>query len=125
MHYKATLGNRHHRTADVLVKVADHNLNIDQFEMALALLDHALDVYSNSHHYVPEKLRASLKRSRALRGLAMDEPADQEFTECFNDYKMHIQKLLRDERPIPQDRRTREEDLTHEDVIEIIPFWSR
>jgi hypothetical protein len=125
MHYKATLGNRHHRTADVLVKVADHNLNIGQFEMALALLDHALDVYSNSHHYVPEKLRASLKRSRALRGLAMDEQADQEFTKCFNIYTMHIQELLRNHKAIPHDRRTREEDLTDRDVIELIAFWSR
>lgn len=34
-HYKSTLGNNHHRTADLFVKVAEHSMRMRQEENAL------------------------------------------------------------------------------------------
>ncbi|KAJ9613478.1 hypothetical protein H2200_003420 [Cladophialophora chaetospira] len=125
MHYKATLGNRHHRTADVFVKVADHNLHLQQHKMALALLDYALEAYSNSHHYLPEKMRASLKRSRALRGLDRIEDADAELSKCFKTYSSFFDELVRNKMAKEADRKMSEGDLTDKDVVQFIAFWSR
>ena len=125
MHYKTTLGNRHHRTADVFVKVADHNLNIGQYDMALALLNYALEAYSDSNHYLPEKMRASLKRSKALRALKKDEEADAELSKCFKIYAMRHHELVRSKMVKEADRKTKETELTDQDVIQFVAFWSR
>ena len=125
MHYKVTLGNRHHRTADVFVKVADHNLSLKQYEMALALLDYALEAYSNSNHYLPEKMRASLKRSTALRGLARDDEADAELSKCFRSYTAFFDELVRNKEATELDRKTTESGLMDKDIVRWIAFWSR
>jgi hypothetical protein len=125
MHYKTTLGNRHHRTADVFVKVADHNLHLEQYDMAVALLDYALEAYSNSVHYMPEKMRASLKRSKALRGLKRDDEANAELSKGFKIYSQLFQDLVRNNSAKESDRKTRENELTDDDIIQFIAFWSR
>ncbi|KAF2092428.1 TPR-like protein, partial [Rhizodiscina lignyota] len=109
--YKSTLGNRHHRTADVFVKVAEHHIRLKQHEMALALLDHALGAYSSAPHFMPEKVRASFKRSQALRCLQRTDEANSELSKCFKLYD--------------ENRKVKETDLSDADVDELITFWSK
>lgn len=125
LHYKTTLGNRHHRTADVFVKVADHNIRLGYHEMALALLDHAVEAYSNSHYFMPEKARASFKRAKALRALERDKDADAELSKCFRMYTLLFKELVRSEGARAADRKAKERDLTDADVNELIAFWSK
>jgi len=35
LHYRSTLGNNHHRTADTFVKVAEHHIRLRQYETAM------------------------------------------------------------------------------------------
>ncbi|KIX10281.1 uncharacterized protein Z518_01363 [Rhinocladiella mackenziei CBS 650.93] len=124
-HYKITLGNRHHRTADAFVKVADHNIRMHQYEMAEALLNHALEAYSSSNHFLPEKARASFKRAEALRGLGRDEEADLEVSKCFKIYTLLFRELIRSKVANAEYRKTQESELTSKDVTSFIAFWSR
>lgn len=111
MHYKYTLGNNHHRTADTLVKVAEHHLRRGQDEMALQLLEAASKIYASSSSsntsspiatlkaeagaasaaatatYKPERARAGFRRAQALRALDRGEMADAALDECFGLYR--------------------------------------
>lgn len=124
LHYKSTLGNNHHRTAAVFVKVAEHNIRIHQFDTAIALLDHALKVYSMSGNYVPEKARASFKQSHALRSLRRVDEADKQLRLCFRVYSDVVAEkalLTGKERPA----KWRAEDLVDQDFDDLVAFWSK
>ncbi|KAF2007619.1 hypothetical protein P154DRAFT_569485 [Amniculicola lignicola CBS 123094] len=45
--YRATVGNKHHRTADLCFKVAQHELRFGHFSQARAYLDQALHIYTS------------------------------------------------------------------------------
>lgn len=123
--YKSTLGNRHHRTADVFVKVAEHNIRLNQHEMALALLDRAIEAYSYSSSFILEKARTSFKRIKALRSLQKAEEAESELEKCFKIYTMIFKDRVREGRVKESVRKTRAEDLRGEDFDELMVFWSR
>ncbi|KAL3426806.1 tetratricopeptide repeat domain-containing protein [Phlyctema vagabunda] len=124
LHYKSTLGNNHHRTASVFVKVAEHNMRAHQYDTAIALLDHALKVYSMSNIYVPEKTRALFKKSRALRCLHLLEESEKELQTCFRVYLELIEDknttLKRQQVP-----KGRPEDLIDGDFDNLVAFWSK
>jgi tetratricopeptide (TPR) repeat protein len=121
MHYKSTLGNRHHRTADVFVKVSEHHIDLGNYEMALALLDHSLDAYSISHTYMPEKTRAGWMRYRALTGLKREKEAATELKICYDSYVKL--RLKREERGLEIKKEAKE--LKNEDIDDLIVFWSK
>ena len=136
VHYKSTLGNNHHRTADLFVKVAEHNIRLQQYEMALALLDHALKAYSNSNIYVPEKARALFKRSLALRGLGKTEEAGTELQRTYNMYSMYFVKLadgndgdasaqIRARKAEKPNKKATALELTDQDIDHLVAFWSK
>lgn len=182
MHYKYTLGNNHHRTADTLVKVAEHHLRRGQDEMALQLLEAASKIYASSSGsssgasaasasspsgdaeteaaatatYKPERARAGFKRAQALRALDRGERADAALRECFGLYRdvfeadlLRQETLLTEERiddersdrpaaaaaappsttTTPESRKRkgkqRPQDLTDEDLVELVAFWSK
>lgn len=102
-----------------------------------ALLDHALKAYSSSsgsNTYVPEKARASFKRSRALRSLSRIDEADAELQKSFEVYEKLIGRGVRRSGydgsdgigiPTAARRRQRKEDLGDEDFDDMIAFWSK
>jgi tetratricopeptide (TPR) repeat protein len=121
MHYKSTLGNRHHRTADVFVKVAEHYIKLGNYEMALALLNHALEAFSNSHTYMPEKTRACWMRYKALSALGKKGEADSELANC---YQVYVRLRTKREGDGPKFKETSSE-LDDEDMDDLIVFWSK
>jgi hypothetical protein len=124
LHYKSTLGNNHHRTAAVFVKVAEHNIRVHQYDTAVALLDHALKAYSMSINYVPEKARASFKKSHALRSLRMIDEADKELRKCFRVYSELVEeKIILTGKQRVSKRRA--EDLVDRDFDDLVAFWSK
>lgn len=123
--YKSTLGNHHHRTADVLVKVADHNIRLHQYDMALALIDYALDAYSQSNNFISEKARASFRRIKTLRALQRVDEADSQLRHCFEIYTRLFKDQVRANRASKSDHKTRAEDLDDSDFDSLIVFWSR
>ncbi|RDW60544.1 hypothetical protein BP6252_11927 [Coleophoma cylindrospora] len=122
LHYKSTLGNNHHRTAAVFVKVAEHNIRVHQYDTAVVLLDHALKTYSMSSNYRPEKTRASFKRSRALRSLNLIDEANKEQRRCFRVYS----ELIVERAKLTGKQRTpkkRADDLIDQDFDDLVAFW--
>ena len=105
--------------------MAEHNIRLGQYEMALALLDHAIGAYSNAHHFIPEKVRASFKRSLALRAMQRVDEADSELSKCFSLYSVLFTNLVRNHGAREEDRKTRETDLRDADVDQLIAFWSK
>ncbi|KAB2581120.1 hypothetical protein DBV05_g320 [Lasiodiplodia theobromae] len=75
-HYGDTIGKNHHRTADACVKVADHCMRLGLLDEAESNLEQALKVFNSSDAFLPERARATFKKSRVLelRGY-MDEAA--------------------------------------------------
>jgi hypothetical protein len=104
-----------------------------------ALLDHALKAYSSSsspNTYVPEKARASFKRSLALRSLGRTDEADAELQKSFEVYRKLVARGVRrsgddgsDATDIPTAARSpprqRKEDLVDQDFDDMIAFWSK
>lgn len=123
-HYKSTLGTNHHRTAAVFVKVAEHNIRSHQNDTAIALLEHALKVYSHSGNYIPEKARASFKQSHALRSVGKTDEADKQVRQCFRVYVDVIaeKNLLTKRQRIAKERA---EDLVDQDFDDLVAFWSK
>lgn len=119
--YKSTLGNGHHRTADLFVKVAEHSMRMGQYDNALALLDHALKAYTDRDAgdyemaYLPEKARAIYKRSRVLRWQGKLGEADGELEEAA---RLREDVLGTKDAPEP-------ESLTDGDFDDLVAFWSR
>jgi hypothetical protein len=108
----------------VFVKVAEHNIRVHQYDTAIALLDHALRVYSTSSNYIPEVARASFKRSRAVRSLRMTDQADKELNDCFRVYT----KLVAEKTASTGKQRApkmRAEDLVDKDFDDLVAFWSK
>lgn len=121
MHYKSTLGNRHHRTADVFVKVAEHNIKLGNYDMALALLDHSLDAFAISRTYMPEKTRAAWMRYQALKGLGRMKEAENELMNCHQIYwKLRAKRTESSLRV-----KTKPEELDDSDIDDLIVFWSK
>ncbi|RYN79041.1 hypothetical protein AA0117_g4103 [Alternaria alternata] len=121
MHYKLTLGNRHHRTADVFVKVAEHHIKLGNYDMALALLNHALGAFSISHTYIPEKMRACWMRSKALSALGKTDEAESELANCYQVY-VRLRSKREGDGPKIKDRPS---ELDDEDIDDLIVFWSK
>ncbi|KAK0122810.1 hypothetical protein ONS96_009843 [Cadophora gregata f. sp. sojae] len=122
LHYKATLGNNHHLTASVFVKVAEHNIRVCQYDTAVALLDHAFKVYSMSKSYLSERARVSFKRSQALKGLGRFEDAGKELRKCFQVYEEQVVERV----AVTGKKRTvksKAEDLTDRDFDDLVAFW--
>ncbi|KAJ4385402.1 hypothetical protein N0V93_009830 [Gnomoniopsis smithogilvyi] len=103
-HYKATLGNNHHRTTD------------------LALLDHALNVYSNGNMYAPEKARATFLRSRAFRKLNETDKAEADVEEAAAQY---LEIVGRDVGATEGGIEKLGRGLKQDDFDSLIAFWSR
>lgn len=125
LHYKSTLGNRHHRTADMFVKVANHNIRLHQYDLALMLLDHALETYVHCREFLPERTRASFKRMQALQFLRRIEEAQSELSKCFAVYTQLFIAKVRVKKAQEGQRKLRAEDLEDRDFDDLIGFWSR
>lgn len=120
-HYKATLGNRHHRTADAFSKVAEHQILQGQQETALVLLDAAQSAYSLSNHFEPEKMRAIWFRVKALNALRRVNEAELELAKCFQIYSW-IMGGRGEEKHLAKRKGS---ELTDWDIDRLIAFWSR
>ncbi|KAF2816920.1 TPR-like protein [Mytilinidion resinicola] len=114
LHYKNTLGNNHHRTADICIKVAEHCIRKDQIDTALTLLDQALRAYGDREAYKPEKARAHFKRAKTLRLLGRKDEAEDELQ---TSWKLYQEIRPKDTRPV--------RDLIDDDFDKTVVFWSR
>ncbi|KAF2656291.1 TPR-like protein [Lophiostoma macrostomum CBS 122681] len=123
MHYKSTLGNRHHRTADLFVKMAEHHIRLNKNGMALALLDHAFEAYSSSNTFVPEKARAWWMRHKALKAQGKLDEAGVELDKCFQVYRRWVEERQREGTWGGVLKRA--EDLEDRDIDPLIVFWSK
>ncbi|RMZ90251.1 hypothetical protein DV736_g2528, partial [Chaetothyriales sp. CBS 134916] len=124
-HYKQTLGTRHHRTADVFVKVAEHHIRMQQHEVALDKLGRALDAYSSSTVFRPELMRTFFKRAKALRALERFKEADSELSKCFALYEPIMKEKIRIMGDRAGQMKKRQIDLEDDDVDACISFRSR
>ncbi|KAL0263689.1 hypothetical protein SLS55_002670 [Diplodia seriata] len=113
-HYKGTVGNNHHRTADTCVKVADHCMRLNMLEAAGSLLDQALKVFTGRPVYLAERARATFKKSRVLELRGLGEKASLEREASFG--------LLSNLTDLEGKTAA---DVSEPDFDEILCFWSR
>ncbi|KAF4450028.1 tetratricopeptide repeat domain-containing protein [Fusarium austroafricanum] len=113
--YQSTIGNHHHRTADVYHKVAQHCLRKNLFEEALEFIEQALKVWKvDTDKYAPEIARTTFLKAKTLFAAGKE----QEATQSFQKAKALIRKL----RPEPWMGKG---DLQEQDFDDLVTFWSR
>jgi tetratricopeptide (TPR) repeat protein len=114
--YQSTIRNRHHRTADVCHKMAQHCLRKRLFDKALGLIDQALKVWTvELDKYAPEIARTSYLKAKVLFSAGREEEATKLFkTAASMRRKIKIESQREDDR-----------DLKEEDFDELVTFWSR
>ena len=120
-HYKATLGNRHHRTADAFSKLAEHHIEQGQPETAIVLLDAAQSAYSLSNHFEPEKMRALWFRVKAMNASGRSKDAEVEMAKCFQIYSW----IMADRGEEKKWAKRKGSELEDSDIDRLIAFWSR
>lgn len=78
--YQETLGNNHHKTADLCHRVAKHCMRNDNTEHARTLINQALKVYSlRKTVYLPELARTTFLRARLEMQLENGDEATSAF----------------------------------------------
>ena len=113
--YQSTIRNRHHRTADVCHKLAQHCLRRDLFGDAMDFVAQALKVwYVDQEKYAPEIARTTFLKAK-LHFASGDE---QNATALFRKAISMRCKL----RPNAGED---EKSLQEEDFDEVVTFWSR
>ncbi|KAI9733663.1 MAG: hypothetical protein M1834_003265 [Cirrosporium novae-zelandiae] len=113
--YQSTIGNSHHRTADVCHRVAQHCIRHGDFDTARILIDQALKVWGTERSlYTPEIARTSFLKAKLLYRIGDEEEASILVRQAV---------ALRNKiAPIPtKDYKM----LTEESFDELVTFWSR
>jgi hypothetical protein len=114
-HYLGTLGNCHHRTADVYYKMAQHCFRKLQGHVACQLLDRALKIWEmDKETYGPEIARAAFLKARALMQIGQYALA-RDLAGFAADAR----------RRLYYDPERRDQDLTEADFDHLVMFWSR
>ncbi|KAK5107684.1 hypothetical protein LTR62_000919 [Meristemomyces frigidus] len=121
LHYKNTLGNGHHRTADLFTKIGEHYLRLGLHDNALALLGHALQAYNSQTSgdrqdaYMPEKSRAMYFQFRALESMNRADEATEAMEHA-------AETISRAEEGWPVDDPS---TLRAKDIDRLVAFWSK
>ncbi|KAF7512941.1 hypothetical protein GJ744_012044 [Endocarpon pusillum] len=112
--YRATVGDKHHRTADLCSKVADHYLRFRKATEAKLLLNQASLIYSSRDHFKQE-----LVRTYALFALLYLLLGGKGKRTEYQAKAMSLYRLL-----VPHDMRD-DEDIGDTDFERIVCFASR
>ncbi|CAI7670768.1 unnamed protein product [Penicillium pancosmium] len=112
--YQSTIRNRHHRTADVCHKMAQHCLRNGFLDDAIGFIDQALKNWSvDSATYAREISRTSYLKSKVLSEARQEDEARKLLREAAS-MRHKITGVERDGK-----------DLREEDFDELVTFWSR
>ncbi|KAI1456285.1 P-loop containing nucleoside triphosphate hydrolase protein [Annulohypoxylon moriforme] len=112
--YQSTI-RRHHRTADVCHKMAQHCLRKRLFEEALEFVDQALKVWHvDPEKYAPEIARTSYLKAKVLFSAGQEE----EGTKLFRTAASMRRKLT-------GDSAQGDKDLNEDEFDRLVTFWSR
>ncbi len=112
--YQSTIRNRHHRTADVCHKMAQHCLRNGLLEDAIVFIDQALKNWSvDLEIYAREIARTSFLKAEVLTEAGRENDAAKLFQEAAS-MRHKITKVWRDGK-----------DLREEDFDELVTFWSK
>ncbi|KAJ5414120.1 hypothetical protein N7509_000747 [Penicillium cosmopolitanum] len=112
--YQSTIRNRHHRTADVCHKMAQHCLRNGLLDDAIGFIDQALKNWSvDSATYAREISRTSYLKSKVLSEANQEDEARKLLREAAS-MRHKITGVERDGK-----------DLREEDFDELVTFWSR
>lgn len=115
LQYKSTIGNNHHRTADLCHKVAQHYIRLELLDQALTAINQALKVWTvDKVTYQPEIARTSFLKGKLLDKMGSHDEAVGWFRDAFD-----LRRRL-----VPGDEK-RIEGLEEDDFDELVTFWSR
>ncbi|KAJ8110762.1 hypothetical protein OPT61_g6475 [Boeremia exigua] len=112
--FLATIGKNHHRTGDVRIRVAEHQLRLSNFEQATEQIDGALAIFRERTTFKPELARATFLKSRIRAAAGDSDEAHRLRNQSFDMFR----EVSRD--AIPHDH-----ELTWEDFNDLVAFWSR
>ncbi|KAL9095194.1 MAG: hypothetical protein Q9165_002450 [Trypethelium subeluteriae] len=114
-HYQVTLGNNHHKTADLCHRVAQHCIRRGESTSARILVDQALKVWRvRESVYAPEIARTTFLKAKII----MKQGDESKARELFKDAKS-----LRNR--IPRAPEKADADLRESDFDELVTFFSR
>ncbi|KAK7992997.1 tetratricopeptide repeat domain-containing protein [Apiospora saccharicola] len=112
--YQSTIGNHHHRTADVCHKVAQHCLRNGHKEQAERLVDQALSVWSvDKSAYLPEIARTTFLKAKVAMAAAREAEAIGLYRKAAS-----MRKGL-------TSQARKHDQLSEADFDELVTFWSR
>ncbi|KAJ5160405.1 uncharacterized protein N7482_007409 [Penicillium canariense] len=112
--YQSTIRNRHHRTADVCHKMAQHCLRNGLYDDAIGFIDQALKNWSvDSETYARETARTSYLKAKVLSEARQEDETTKLLQEAAS-MRHKITGVERDGK-----------DLQEEDFDELVTFWSR
>ncbi|KAK8018781.1 tetratricopeptide repeat domain containing protein [Apiospora marii] len=112
--YQSTIGNHHHRTADVCHKVAQHCLRNGKREQAARLVEQALHAWSvDNSAYLPEIARTTFLKAKVAMALGDETGAMESYKKAAG-----LRKRLTNQ-PKKHDQ------LCEADFDELVTFWSR
>ncbi|KAJ5552502.1 hypothetical protein N7494_001880 [Penicillium frequentans] len=113
--YQSTIGNRHHRTADVCHKMAQHCLRNRLYEEAIRFIQQALKNWSiDPEIYAREIARTSYLKVKVLSEAGFVDEATKLLREAVSMRNQITRVMDRDGR-----------DLREKDFDELVIFWSR
>ncbi|KAF7509241.1 hypothetical protein GJ744_008301 [Endocarpon pusillum] len=76
--FRSTIGDHHHRTADVCHKVAEHLIRIEHYKDAMSMIDQALLIWGlDPKVYQPEIARTNFLKGQLLTTLGKHEKAEK------------------------------------------------
>lgn len=116
-HYSETLGETHHRTADVCHRLAAYYLHDQQYDQAEDFVSRALGVFEGKECYTPEKMRTLHLKALLYEAMGKKQESVQLHTEVASMYRAFKTKR-RESLPDTQ-------SLTKDDMDASVTFWSR
>ncbi|KAF5686956.1 tetratricopeptide repeat domain-containing protein [Fusarium circinatum] len=113
--YQSTIGNHHHRTADVCHRLAQHCLLKQLYDEAFKFINWALKIWQvDTAKYKPEIARTTYLQARVLFAVGREQEASHSFERATS-----LRENLTHGAPIGR------EELQEADFDGLVTFWSR
>lgn len=112
--YRATVGDKHHRTADLCSIMADHYLRLGKGTEAKLLLNQALLIYGSRDYFKQELLRTYAVFSRLYSLLGEESKRTEYQAKAISPYRLLVPHDIRED-----------EDIGDTDFERIVCFASR
>ncbi|KAK4569338.1 hypothetical protein LTR86_003100 [Recurvomyces mirabilis] len=115
-HYQKTIGNDHHRAADVCHRLAQDLMCMHRYIEAQQSIDHALSIYESKNCYTPELMRTTYLKATLLGKMGNTTDSMRLLEAAREMFRAYHTARGQD---------TKQGELSQEDFDAVVTFWSR